>query len=69
MRFVIWDRARGLQTINVSTCLLPDLEKIVVEYIGSPYHDRTVSEIKLFHVYHSYSRCMSQMLRLWSLLP
>ena len=58
-----WD---GRTVVRIATPLLPELEDIVIAYVGNPLHDQLIEELHFFHSMRQFDRCMESMRRLWS---
>ena len=54
------------RTIRIATPLLPELEDIVISYVGNPMHDQLIEELHFFHTMRQFDRCMVSMRRLWA---
>ena len=48
--------------VHLTTVFPEALEQLIISYVGNALHDRTMMEMKWFHVYHNMTKCLDRML-------
>ena len=48
--------------VHLTTVFPEALEQLIISYVGNALHDRTMMEMKWFHVYHKMTECLHHMM-------